>query len=299
MGRNAAAIPLLLPAVSFSLYFVNKFSIRASLCTLAAITALTFAAGAQAPPPPAGQAPGQAASPGSAPVRNQTAPSAAPDNSQLPDSPGAGVPLQVTIEPSGPIVVLDTSMGRLSCRLFDKQSPLAAANFVGVATGTKAWTDPVTGQSVIGKPFYDGTTFHRVIPGFMIQGGDRKGDGTGDAGYYFDNENTPGLDFSVAGRLAMANAGPNTNGTQFFITEVPYPDLDGKYTIFGQCDSHTTLMVATIAKVDRDSSDKPLTPVTLNKVTVVREGEAMPPVPASVPSAAQPALPAATMPPPK
>lgn len=263
------------------------------------MSAFTFAAGAQAPPLGSGQISSETGSPGSPQVRTQTTPSAASDNSQLPDAPGAGVPPKVTIEPSGPIAVLDTSMGRLSCRLFDKQSPLAAANFIGVATGTKAWTDPVTGQTVVGKPFYDGTTFHRVIPGFMIQGGDRKGDGSGDAGYYFDNENTPGLDFSVAGRLAMANAGPNTNGTQFFITEVPYPDLDGKYTIFGQCDSHTTLMVATIAKVDRDSSDKPLTPIILNKVTIVREGDSMPPVPAAVRSAAQPALPAATMPPPE
>jgi peptidyl-prolyl cis-trans isomerase A (cyclophilin A) len=256
---------------------------------------LTVVAGAQSTP----SAPSQPASPLSPQVHTQSSPPAAPDNSQLPDSPGSGIPQKVTIEPTGPIAIFDTSMGRMTCRLFDKQSPLAAANFVGVATGTKAWTDPVTGQKVEGKPFYDGTTFHRVIPGFMIQGGDRKGDGSGDAGYYFDNENTPGLDFSVAGRLAMANAGANTNGTQFFITEVPYPDLDGKYTIFGQCDSHTTLMVATITRVERDSSDKPLTPVTLNHVTIVREGDAFPPVPATAPVAAQPALPVATMPPPK
>ncbi len=190
----------------------------------------------------------------------------------------------VTIDPTGPTVVFDTSMGRLTCRLYDKQSPLATENFIGLATGTKDWTDPDTGQKVHKKPYYDGTTFHRVIPGFMIQGGDRKGDGSGDAGYYFDNENTPGLDFSVGGRLAMANAGPNTNGTQFFITEVPYPDLNGKYTIFGQCDTHTQLMVATIARVDRNSNDKPLTPVTINKVTIVREGQPLPPSPATATS---------------
>ena len=134
--------------------------------------------------------------------------------------------------------------------------------------------------------FNDGTTFHRVIPGFMIQGGDRIGDGTGDAGYYFENETTPGLDFDVAGRLAMANAGPNTNGTQFFITEAAVPDLNGKYSIFGQCDAHTVLMVATIARVDRNSNDKPLTPVTLNKVTIVPDGQPMPPDPAAIAPAA-------------
>jgi peptidyl-prolyl cis-trans isomerase A (cyclophilin A) len=132
----------------------------------------------------------------------------------------------------------------------------------------------------------------------MIQGGDRKGDGSGDAGYYFDNENTPGLDFDVAGRLAMANAGPNTNGTQFFITEVPYPDLNGKYTIFGQCDTHTVLMVASIARTERDSADKPLAPITLNKVTVVHQGEAVPPAPV-IPATTAPApLPVSPLPPP-
>jgi peptidyl-prolyl cis-trans isomerase A (cyclophilin A) len=220
---------------------------------------------------------------------------------QLPDSPGAGMQPKVAIVPTGPTAVFDTTVGRLTCKLFDKQSPLAAANFIGLAEGTKDWTDPTTGQIVHGKRFYDGTTFHRVIPGFMIQGGDRRGDGTGDAGFYFDNENTPGLTFDVAGRLAMANAGPNTNGTQFFITETAVPDLDGKYSIFGQCDAHSVLMVATIARMDRNSQDKPLTAITVNKVTIVREGQAMPPDPMppapSAPAAAVPAIPA--MPPPK
>jgi peptidyl-prolyl cis-trans isomerase A (cyclophilin A) len=122
----------------------------------------------------------------------------------------------------------------------------------------------------------------------MIQGGDRRGDGTGDAGYYFNNEDTPGLTFNVAGRLAMANSGPNTNGTQFFITELPYPDLDGKYTIFGQCDAHSVLLVATIARVDRDAQDKPTTPVVINKVTIVNEDQPMPPEPSLPPSATPP-----------
>ena len=229
------------------------------------------------------------------------APASQPATTQLPDSPGAAVQPHVDRIPAGPTVLLDTTAGRLTCKLFDKESPLAAANFIGLATGTKEWTDPTTNEKVHGKPFYNGTSFHRVIPGFMIQGGDRKGDGTGDAGYYFDNEITPGLDFDVAGRLAMANAGPNTNGTQFFITEVPYPDLNGKYTIFGQCDTHTVLMVASIARTERDSADKPLAPITLNRVIVVREGEAIPPAPV-IPSAPSttpaPALPVSPLPPP-
>jgi len=238
-------------------------------------------------------------------VLGQTAPPPAtpttpPDNpapatpaaaeAQLPDAPGA-VAAHSAVEATGPTVVFDTSMGRLTCKFFDKQAPIAVANFIGLATGTKDWTDPVTNQKVHGKPYYNGTTFHRVIPNFMIQGGDRKGDGSGDAGFYFDNETVPELTFDVPGRLAMANAGPNTNGTQFFITEVPYPDLDGKYTIFGQCDPHTVLMVATIARVDRNASDKPLTPVTIDKVTIVQAGDPLPPFPAAT---AVPAAPKAS-----
>jgi peptidyl-prolyl cis-trans isomerase A (cyclophilin A) len=228
----------------------------------------------------------------------QTPPAQTP--AQLPDSPGAVAQPKAAV-PTGPTVVLDTTAGRLTCKLFAKEAPLAAANFVGLAEGTKDWTDPVTSQKVHGKPFYDGTTFHRVIPEFMIQGGDRKGDGTGDAGFYFNNEVSPNLTFDVAGRLAMANAGPNTNGTQFFITEQAQPSLDGNYTIFGQCDAHSVMLVATIARVGRDSNDKPTTPVVLNKVTIVREGQPMPvdPMPPAPPppAAAVPAVPA--MPPPK
>jgi peptidyl-prolyl cis-trans isomerase A (cyclophilin A) len=270
----------------------------AALMILAA--ALSAPAHAQTPAPlpdapaPASQQPASQQPATQQPATQQPAtqqpatqqPAAQPAAADLPDSPGASIQPKVVIEPTGPLVVIDTNMGRLSCRLFDKQSPLAAANFIGLAQGTKDWTDPTTGQKVHGKPYYDNTTFHRVIPGFMIQGGDRKGDGSGDAGFYFKNETTPGLAFDVPGRLAMANAGPDTNGTQFFITEVPYPDLDGKYTIFGQCDTHTVLMVATLARVDRDSNDKPATPITMNKVTIVREGDPMPPQPAAAVSPA-------------
>ena len=200
--------------------------------------------------------------------------------------------------PTGPTVVMDTTLGRLTCKLFEKEAPIATANFIQLAEGTKDWTDPNTNKKVHGQRFYDGTTFHRVIPGFMIQGGDRKGDGTGDAGYYFENEVSPNLTFDVAGRLAMANAGPNTNGTQFFITEEPQPELDGKYSLFGQCDARTVELVKAIARVDRNPNDKPLTDVVLKKVTVVRDGQPMPadPMPPAAP-VPPPAVPA--MPPPK
>jgi TonB family protein len=117
----------------------------------------------------------------------------------------------------------------------------------------------------------------------MIQGGDPTGTGMGDPGYSFNDEFDPGLNFDRPGRLAMANSGPNTNGSQFFITEFPYDSLNQHYTIFGQCDPASVAVVKTIARVQRDSNDKPLTPVVLKKVTIVREGQPMPPAPGSVP----------------
>ena len=193
-------------------------------------------------------------------------------------------------QPTGPTVLFETNMGRMTCRLFDQQAPLAVANFVGLATGTKDWTDPATKEKVHGKPYYDGTTFHRVIPGFMIQGGDRLGTGEGDPGYEFKDEFDPNLNFDVPGRLAMANSGPNTNGSQFFITEAPDPDLDQKYTIFGQCDDHSVVVVQSIARVNRDQNDKPIEPVVLKKVTVIPAGQPVPP-PTDGPPPAQPPQP--------
>lgn len=208
----------------------------------------------------------------------------------LPDAPTSTTQVKPPVVPTGPTAVIDTTMGRLTCKLYDKQAPLTAANFIGLAEGTKDWTDPKTLQKMHHKSLYNGTTFHRVIPGFMIQGGDPEGDGMGDPGYFFQDEINPDLTFDQPGRLAMANAGPGptgggTNGSQFFITEVPVPELDGKHTIFGQCDAHSVLLVASIARVERDSSDKPLTPVVINRITIVREGQPIPP---------EPALPAAT-----
>jgi peptidyl-prolyl cis-trans isomerase A (cyclophilin A) len=202
----------------------------------------------------------------------------------LPDAPSASAHELPAAVPTGPTVLFDTTLGRLTCKLFSNEAPLTVANFVGLATGTKPWTDPVTGKQVVGKPFYDGTTFHRVIPNFMIQGGDRKGTGEGDAGYYFDDEFSPSLRFDVPGRLAMANSGPGTNSSQFFITEDPVPELNGKHTIFGQCDAHSVLLVSTIARVERNAEDKPITPVVVNKVTIVRDGQPIPPDPMAAPT---------------
>ncbi len=162
---------------------------------------------------------------------------------------------------------------------FKKQAPNAVANFIGLATGTKDWTDPATNKKQHHKPYYDGTTFHRVIPEFMIQGGDPLGTGTGDPGYSFADEFDPNLNFDVPGRLAMANSGPNTNGGQFFITEQGYDSLNQHYTLFGQCDEASVEVVKAIARVERDDHDKPLSPVVLKKVTIIPEGQPVPPAP--------------------
>jgi peptidyl-prolyl cis-trans isomerase A (cyclophilin A) len=171
--------------------------------------------------------------------------------------------------PAGPpTAIIDTTSGKLTCTLFPDKAPIGVANFVGLARGTKPWSDPVSGKKVTGKPLYNGTIFHRVIPNFMIQGGDPKGDGTGDPGYKFKNETSPDLGFDQPGRLAYANAGPDTNGSQFFVTEAPYPSLNGGYTIFGQCDEASVELVKTIARAARDSNDRPYAPVKINKISV-------------------------------
>jgi peptidyl-prolyl cis-trans isomerase A (cyclophilin A) len=226
----------------------------------------------------------QDSTPGST-SQTQTAPQSAPSQS-LPDAPG--MQAHIGPQPTGATVVFDTSMGRMTCKFFDKQAPVAVANFTGLATGTKEFTDPATKQKVR-RPYYDGTTFHRVIPGFMIQGGDPLGTGEGDPGYMFNDEVDPALNFDVPGRLAMANSGPNTNGSQFFITEVPTDYLDQKYVIFGQCDDASLEVVKAIARVNRDSNDKPLEAVVLKKVTIIPAGE-------PVPAAAAPASSAPTQP---
>src|ERR1035441_2388542 len=179
----------------------------------------------------------------SAIAQTSTKPATQPE-ADLPDAPTATA-AALTL-PNGPTAVIDTSMGRITCQFYQKQAPKAVANFIALAEGTKDWTDPVTSKVQHQKPLYDGTTFHRVIPEFMIQGGDPAGTGEGDPGYTFEDEFDPGLNFDVPGRLAMANSGPNTNGSQFFVTEVPTEHLNQKHTIFGQCDESSVLVVKTI-----------------------------------------------------
>ena len=206
----------------------------------------------------------------------------------LPDAPSTTVQPRPEPAPTGPTIVLDTTAGRLTCKTFAAQAPNAVANFIGLAEGTKDWTDNATHAKQHNKRFYDGLAFHRVIPGFMIQAGDPAGDGTGDPGYLFADEIDPTLTFSVPGRLAMANSGPGTNGSQFFITEQAYAELNGKYTIFGQCDAATVALTAAIARVPRDTHDRPLTPIVIARVTIVRDGQPMPPLPTRPPPATPP-----------
>ncbi len=175
-------------------------------------------------------------------------------------------PVPVPEEP-GEYAILYTSMGNIVCRLFPAEAPKTVANFVGLARGTKAWTNSSTGKTMH-TALYSGTTFHRVIPGFMIQGGDPMGTGEGDPGYKFDDEIPPNRHFDKAGILAMANAGPNTNGSQFFITVGPAPHLDGHYSVFGEVVSGQEVADA-ISQVPRDeSNDKPTTPVKITRIVI-------------------------------
>lgn len=170
------------------------------------------------------------------------------------------------------VAEIDTSMGKLTCQLFDKKAPVTVANFVGLARGKRPWWD-ARKAAWMHTPYYDGTTFHRVIPGFMIQGGDYLGNGTGDVGYQFKDEMDPSLKHDKAGQLCMANRGPNTNAAQFFITDAAAPHLDAMhtYTIFGQC--APTSVVAKIARVPQSGppSNRPNQPVTIEHVKIRRE----------------------------
>jgi peptidyl-prolyl cis-trans isomerase A (cyclophilin A) len=177
---------------------------------------------------------------------------------------------------SQPKAIIDTSAGKMSCTLFPDKAPIGVKNFIGLSDGTKDWTSPVTHQKKHGVPLYDGTICHRVIPEFMIQCGDPAGNGSGDPGYAFKNETSPDLKFDRPGRLAYANAGPDTNGSQFFITEVPYPSLNGGYTIFGQCDDASVALVKKIARMPRNANDVPNQRVVINHITIEGDSSAAP-----------------------
>ena len=167
---------------------------------------------------------------------------------------------------------MHTSEGTIVLRLFPDQAPKTVSNFVELAEGTREWTSPQTRQTTKGK-LYDGTIFHRVIPDFMIQGGDPLGTGTGGPGYKFGDEFHPELSFSRPYLLAMANAGPGTNGSQFFITTVPTPWLNRKHTIFGEVIEGADV-VDRISHVKTQAGDRPVTDVVLESVTVSRSDDA-------------------------
>jgi len=182
-------------------------------------------------------------------------------------------PLPPAPEPAGPTATIVTTMGTMTCRLFDKETPIAVANFIGLATGTKPFRNSSTHLDARGRRFYDGLTFGRVIPDFMIQNADTPGnpDGGG-SGSTFANEIVPGLSFDRPGRLAYANSGPDTNSSEFFVTEHPVRRLDGNFTIFGQCDDASVKVVEAIARVPRDDKNRPLQPVAIKRVSIAANG---------------------------
>jgi len=161
-----------------------------------------------------------------------------------------------------------TSEGDFKARLHDDKAPKTVANFTGLAEGTKEWTDPATRQKVT-RPFYDGLIFHRVIDGFMLQGGCPMGSGMGGPGYQFADEFAPGLKHDRPGLLSMANAGPNTNGSQFFVTLVPTPWLDNKHAIFGEVVEGMDV-VQKIGKMQTGRNDRPVKDVRIDSVVIER-----------------------------
>ena len=196
----------------------------------------------------------------------------------------------------GMYATFETSEGTIVCRLFEKEAPKTVANFVELAEGKREWTHPSTRKKSKDR-LYDGTIFHRVIPDFMVQGGDPQGTGMGGPGYQFEDE-TKGSPhkFDKPGRLAYANAGPGTNTSQFFITEVPFTGsqasaLKGHYTIFGQCDEASVTLVKQIAGMSRDSNDRPYRPIRINHIAIQRGGAtgAAKPAGSAKPAAKKPA----------
>jgi len=160
----------------------------------------------------------------------------------------------------------ETSLGNFTVELFDAKAPKTVANFVGLAEGSKEWKHPKTGQRQK-APYYDGIIFHRIIQGFVLQGGDPLGQGFGGPGYQFEDEFHPELRHDRAGILSMANAGPNTNGSQFFITLAPTPHLDRRHSVFGAVVNGMDV-IEKIGRVPTDRNDRPITPVVMNKVTI-------------------------------
>jgi peptidyl-prolyl cis-trans isomerase A (cyclophilin A) len=166
------------------------------------------------------------------------------------------------------IATLNTNHGAIKVNLFGLDAPVTVANFVGLSDGTKEWAHPRTGDKNTGKPLYNGVIFHRIIPGFMIQGGDPTGTGMGGPGYNFNDEISE-QNFNEPYKLAMANAGPGTNGSQFFITVAPTTWLYGKHTVFGEvADEDSRAVVEKIAAVETGAQDKPKSDVVIESISI-------------------------------
>jgi peptidyl-prolyl cis-trans isomerase A (cyclophilin A) len=250
---------------------------------LVPIVVVAAACRTQAPPEPESTSGSvSAASPTSVTTTTQAAapapppPPARPTSAAGPDPLGGKFTLADAtkdIHGAGPLTAtIDTSEDAVSCKLYDDKAPNTVANFIGLATGKRAWLDPAT-SAWTNKPAYDGTTFHRIIKGFMIQGGDPKGNGSGEPGYTIPDEMWPGAKHDRAGLLCMANRGPNTNGAQFFITDSDGPSvkaLDGyhTYTVFGECGPVPAIQK--ISSVPTAPGDRPITPVTIKSVKISR-----------------------------
>lgn len=169
----------------------------------------------------------------------------------------------------GLFAIFETTHGQMICKLEEEKVPETVKNFVGLATGEKEYTDPKTGKKS-NEPFYDGTIFHRIIKNFMVQGGDRLGQGTGGPGYRFKDEFHPTLKHTGPGILSMANAGPNTNGSQFFITLVPTPWLDGKHAVFGSIVKGQDVLTV-LGNLPTGPQDRPREEAGIKTLKIVRE----------------------------
>ena len=236
------------------------------LSTLFACVLATAPAAAQTAPP------AKAAPPQTKPATPATKPAAPTQKPAAPTSkPAAPATPAASAAKHGPGVYahITTNHGAMVARLFDKDAPRTVENFVGLAEGKKQWRNPRT-KTMVRRPYYNNLTFHRIIPGFMIQGGDPEGVGTGGPGYTFADEFNPKLRHSKAGILSMANAGPNTNGGQFFITLVPTPHLNDRHSVFGELvEGMDTLMA--IGKVPTNKANsQPIKPVVIKSVRIER-----------------------------
>lgn len=209
-------------------------------------------------------------------VGQPTSQGTAPKKPAAKTAPGQKTtPPKKAVTPTARQAILHTTIGDMKCELFPDKASKTVENFVGLSTGTKNWTDPATKKVIHGRPLYDGVIFHRVIPKFMVQTGDPMGNGFGNPGYQFEDEFQPDLAFDIPGRLAMANSGPGTNGSQFFITVAPTPHLNGRHSIFGQCDENAIALANKMIEAGCTNgpcsgpNSRPADPVKIKHIEIV------------------------------